>query len=52
MLGPRAGHWYTELLTWTAQPAGTRSATVTAVLLAAGGGLAYATLGGRGRGRA
>jgi hypothetical protein len=47
MLGPTAGTWYREVLTWLAQPAGTTSATVTATVLAVAGAVAYTAVGSR-----
>jgi len=40
--GWSGGEWYTKLLTWMMQPAGTTSATLTAAALAATGTIAYA----------
>ncbi|NUT49016.1 MAG: hypothetical protein HOV94_17170, partial [Saccharothrix sp.] len=40
-------HWLSRLLTWPVQPAGTTSATVTAVVLGCTGLLAYAVVGCR-----
>jgi hypothetical protein len=48
MFGPLSGVWHREVLTWTAQPTATASATVTAVVLGVAGTLAYAIGGGRG----
>jgi hypothetical protein len=45
--GARNGSWPRELLTWAAQPEGTTSATVTAVVLGGAGILAYAAAGSR-----
>jgi hypothetical protein len=43
--GWSGGEWYTKLLTWMIQPAGTTSATLTALALAAAGTIAYALRG-------
>ncbi len=40
--GLSGGAWYTKVLTWMVQPAGTTSATLTALALAVAGTIAYA----------
>jgi hypothetical protein len=46
--GWSGGEWYTKLLTWMMQPAGTAPATLTALALATAGTIAYALLGAAG----
>jgi hypothetical protein len=43
--GWSGGGWYTKLLTWMTQPAGTAPATLTALALAVAGTIAYAFRG-------
>lgn len=47
VIPPADGHWLSRLLSWPVQPTGTTSATVTAVVLACTGLLAYSWFGCR-----
>ena len=47
MAGPQSHGWHQVALTWLVQPAGTTSATVTALALGVAGAIAYALAGSR-----